>query len=330
MLKTISILIVFSCTFIFVSEVLIDAADARARSGGRSFSGSRSFSRQAQPTRTTPPPVSGQRKTGVQSGGSSFMRGLGGGILGGFLGSMLFGGMAHGTGMGGIAGTGIGLFELILIGGLLYFLYKRFMRAKATTGSDLNRMDPRVSRESSSPFGTPPPPPSGNYHGSGGMGPTPGIDAPPPDRSHVDSSEHNLPSGSLDQQAFRDFAQDVFFKIQAGWTRRDLDLMRNVLGDELLRKYRGHIQEMVQNGTVNRLENIAVRNVEIVENGIKQDEEYVIVHFEANLLDYTIDESTGRIIDGSDSEPVRFEEYWHFARPKSSLEWKLVGIREAR
>ena len=41
------------------------------------------------------------------------MRGLGGGIMGGFLGSMLFGGMGHAAGGGGFGGSGIGLFEIL-------------------------------------------------------------------------------------------------------------------------------------------------------------------------------------------------------------------------
>ena len=112
MLKVISTTLFFIFVFAFVSESFIDLADARARSGGRSFGGSRSYSRpvRTSPTRQATAPTS--RTNTTQRGSSSFMRGLGGGLLGGFLGSMLFGGMGHAMG-GGVGGSGIGRFEII-------------------------------------------------------------------------------------------------------------------------------------------------------------------------------------------------------------------------
>jgi uncharacterized membrane protein len=106
-------------TFLFVSAVWVEYSEARSRLGGRSFSRSRSFSR--TPSRMAP---GGTMNTPRRS--SSFMRGLGGGLLGGFLGSMLFGGVGHAGMGGGFGGSGIGLFEILIIGGLIYFLYKKF------------------------------------------------------------------------------------------------------------------------------------------------------------------------------------------------------------
>ncbi|MBU0991853.1 MAG: hypothetical protein KJ737_05100 [Proteobacteria bacterium] len=51
--------------------------------------------------------------------------------MGGFLGSMLFGGTAHGMGTGGFGGSGIGIFEILLLGGMGYFVYKRFSRRRS-------------------------------------------------------------------------------------------------------------------------------------------------------------------------------------------------------
>ena len=36
--------------------------------------------------------------------------------------------------------------------------------------------------------------------------------------------------------------------------------------------------------------------------------------FQANLLDYTTDEA-GKVLSGSDTVPVKFEEFWTFTRP---------------
>jgi hypothetical protein len=69
-----------------------------------------------------------------QPGG--FMRGIGTAIIGGFLGSMLFSGLANAGvgGLGGLGGSGFGMIEILLLAGLGYFLYRKFRRPAVATG----------------------------------------------------------------------------------------------------------------------------------------------------------------------------------------------------
>ena len=69
---------------------------------------------------------------------------------------------------------------------------------------------------------------------------------------------------------------------------------------------------------VNRLENIAVRSVEITEAWQEQGQDYITVLFYANLLDYVVDEISGQVVSGSKTDPVKFEEYWTFTRASGS------------
>ena len=221
--------------------------------------------------------------------------------MGGFLGSMLFGGMGRGFG-----GSGIGLFEILLIGGIIYFLVKKFSRPRNTVDPGFHSFD--QGSNFTSGFNGPPPPP---------------LD--PLQAGLKEIAEHDP---EFDQEHFREVAQDVFFKIQAGWTKRDLSSIRHLLGDTLAREYEGHFAEMAAKGQFNRLENIAVRKVEILDAGIDGNEEFITILFTANLLDYTVDEAGGAVISGDPLEPVKFKEKWTFARPMGSPDWKLEGISE--
>ena len=49
----------------------------------------------------------------------------------------------------------------------------------------------------------------------------------------------------------------------------------------------------------------------------------------ANLLDYTVEEGSGRLVAGSQETPVKFEEYWTFVRPSESSPWQLTAIQHA-
>ena len=78
---------------------------------------------------------------------------------------------------------------------------------------------------------------------------------------------------------------------------------------------------------INRLENIAVRNVKIVEAWQESGQDYISTLIYANLLDYTTDEA-GAVLSGSRTEPVKFEEYWTFTRPVGNNSWKLSAINQ--
>ena len=58
-------------------------------------------------------------------------------------------------------------------------------------------------------------------------------------------------------------------------------------------------------------------------------QDYVTVRFLASLLDYTVEEASGQVVEGSRSEPVKFEEYWTFARPVGPNPWRLSAIQQA-
>jgi len=256
---------------------------------------------------------------GTPGRSSSFMRGLGGGLLGGAIGSMLFGGVGHGAGMGGgMGGSGIGLFEILIIGGLIYFLYKKFAGKKRSgpNQSPFSSMGGGYE-DVSAPSSRPPDMASGNI----------------PDMASGETVAEDLDmvrryDPGFDPEQFKEFAQDVFFKVQAAWTRRDISVMQQYLGPQLLGEYEQHFADLKAKGQENRLENIAVRKVDIVDVGEMDGEPFVIIQFKANLLDYTVDEATGNVLEGSNSEPVKFQERWAFSKSAGSSQWKLEGIQE--
>lgn len=118
--------------------------NAHARAGGsrsmgsrgaRSYSGPASPSYQPSQPRQQYAPAPGPFQ---QQAGGGFMRSMAGGLAGGMLGSMLFSGVAgagHGMngGMGG--GGGIGLFEIILLAGGGYLLYRYMKKKRADSSS---------------------------------------------------------------------------------------------------------------------------------------------------------------------------------------------------
>ena len=96
----------------------------------------------------------------------------------------------------------------------------------------------------------------------------------------------------------------------------------------MTRVFQEDLDRMLRDKQINRLENIAVRNVEIVEVWQESGQDYVTASIYANLLDYTTDDTTGAVVSGSKTEPVKFEECWTFTRPVGNNPWQLSAINQ--
>jgi len=238
-----------------------------------------------------------------------------GGMMGGILGGMLFRSLGFGSDLGTEGGSGIGLFEIFLIGALLFGVYWYIRR---------RRQAALANAYYQSPIGTTEP----SYQTSYGQG-----------YEQQRSGEGDLGKGlsyvrqmdpSFDEKKFQDLCMDHFFKIQGAWTNRDMSGAKNLLTDEMFGLIGDDIAKLKLDKKINKLENIAVRSVDILGAWQESGRDYITVKFQANLLDYTIDESTKQVLSGSRTEPVKFEEYWTFTRPVGKNAWKLSAIQQAQ
>jgi predicted lipid-binding transport protein (Tim44 family) len=308
----------FFLCFLIPDEVFARAGGGRTSSGSR---GSRTTSAPASPT--SPSPTSPSRSVTSPTPTApapmpmqqpSMWRSIAGGVMGGLIGGMLFRSLgfgAPGDGMGG----GIGLFEIVLIGAILYFLY-RFLkrrREEATAGA---------TYQGGLSAGTATPPSQAGYIPSAGNA---AVDDIQQGISHVRQMD-----AGFDEKAFTDACMDVFFQIQGAWANRDMSTAKNVLTDEMYGILSEDARKLKSEKKINRLDNIAVRSVDINEVWQESGQDYITVRFQANLLDYTIDESTKQVLSGSRTEPVKFEEYWTFTRPVGKNAWKLSAIQQAQ
>lgn len=302
--------------FFFTTYVL--ELDAYARVGGsRSFGsrGSRSYSSPSSPSSSPSSPsrqssVAPSQPSAAPSQGGGFLRGMAGGLVGGILGGMLFRSLGFGgPGMGG----GIGLFEIILIGGILYgiwwYIKRRRRQAEMASSPAFYGSEPMREPQQS------------------GFAPSYGQ---PDTGSDIDYGIGCIRQmdPSFEEQRFKDQSMDAFFKIQGAWANRDMSPIRNMFTDEMYRIIQGEAEDLKQKKQINRLDNIAVRKVELSEVWQEAGNDFITVRFTANLLDYTTDETSGAVISGSKTEPVKFEEYWTFSRPVGSNPWQLSAINQ--
>ena len=319
-----SLMVVGLFAIIGLSQIVLETlANARA-GGGRAggFRGSRSTQAPSRPAQPTQPqrdsmPQQAQQPAPMMPQSGGFMRGLGTAVLGGFLGSMLFSGLANATGMGGmggLGGSGFGMMEILLFGGLAYFIYRKYKSSQAAAAPGYGTMQYQDAQ-----YQAPAPTPSSSGN--------PPVQEPLPFNG-IDYRSLTMMDRTFDPNQFVKTAQDIFFKVQGAWNKQDVGALRALCGTELLKSWEEELAQLKLRGHKNRMDNIALRESEITEVWTESGEDFITVRLFANLLDYTADDK-GTVVSGSDSEPVQFEEFWTFTRPVGPNPWKLTAVQQA-
>ncbi len=312
--------------------------------GRRSFSRRSNFGSRSRARGFTRRPF--QRRSFMGGGlGSGLFAGIGGFLLGGMLGRMMFGGMG-GMGMGG----GFGLLEILLIGGVIFFIF-RMMRNRAAA----SRQEPRYSGNryaEADPYGVggyeeeprerdeaP-----GRHERSGGVYRGPDIGSAggatrsagttgggPRRDSASDAALRKMAENdaSFSEQAFLGLVKENFIRFQNAWTARDLGPVRDLMDKEIFTEVERDIEGLRSEGKINRLDDVDIKGAEIVEVWNEEGYDFITVRYEASLCDYVVDERSGDIVEGSRTERVNFSEHWTWVRPEGPNQWFLSAIEQA-
>jgi predicted lipid-binding transport protein (Tim44 family) len=275
-----------------VFYLLGETAEAARLGGGKSFGSRPSYQRSAPAPSPTSPQMSPGQAAPQMPGVAPAMGGrwggmLGGMLMGGLIGSLLFGGGLHGAG-------GIGLLDIVLIGGGL-FLLMRFLRAR------------RMAAETASTAGPM----------SFDRGPAPGWGSsgydPSPETRTTEAAPPPMPAG-FDADEFLKGAKVIYTRLQASWDKRDLDDIRQFTSAEVFEEIRRQAQEDPTPGKTELLL-IAPRILEVRE----MDGQTVA----SVLYDVMMRETHAEM-----SRQVR--EIWHFSRATNNPEafWVLEGIQQ--
>ncbi|MEO6023798.1 MAG: TIM44-like domain-containing protein [Burkholderiales bacterium] len=258
---------------------------------------------------------------GMASGGSWMQRnpmltGLGAGLFGSWLGSKIFGGDQHmassNSGNSGDNGWSTAaeqapaassfgtLLKYLLIGGVCWFLYRRFKgRANPVTTS------------------------------IGGGNITPRVDLPQEPVLMGRSASIDAPSGtSVSATDTASFVQ-LLTTIQAAWSQQKMSALKTVMTPEMVEYFSDALANNVSQGVENHIEHIANATAELVETWEEPDVSYVTADMRWDAIDYTTKMETSELVEGDSTRPVASREIWTFVRAKPDGKWLLSAIQQA-
>lgn len=307
--------LIFPAALALVLALAPSLADARAGSNSSQGSrGSRTYS--APPATNTAPTTAApmQRSTTAPSaaspaspatqaarpglfGGSPFMSGLMGGLIGVGIGGLLFGSGMFG-GLSGFAGILGLLLQIGLIAGLGYLAFRLFTRNRqpAMAGGPNDAMnrtmepDPRNAR----PMG-----------GMGGGGALPPVNVSPADFASFETLLRN---------------------IQAAWSVSDHSALRAMTTPEMANYFGEQLADQAARGVQNTVTDVVLEQGDLSEAWAEPGVEYATVAMRFSMIDVTKDRS-GRVVDGDPSRRSMATEVWTFARAPGRP-WQLSAIQQ--
>jgi predicted lipid-binding transport protein (Tim44 family) len=299
----------------------LNDAEARRFGGGSSFGGRSSYSapyqRSAAPTRSTT-----QQQAGKQSPAAArpswanrgLMGMLGGLAIGGLLGSMFMGGGFH----------GLNFMDMLVFGGIAFFLYRMFAARKASAqrpvfGQPGGRTSNDSYQDTTSNYQQHPDQSAQNS--SSGFNTDILFDKNKKSANLSDQSTQQdagfntyvMPEG-FDEQGFLAGAKIAYKNLQKAWDERDLAEIRGLTTDKVF----AEIQDQINASTEENHTDILKLEAEILEVREIGNEIEVVVLFDTVMR------------EDREAQAGQVREVWHFVKPSNpkQTKWLLDGIQQ--
>jgi predicted lipid-binding transport protein (Tim44 family) len=271
--------------------------------------GAQPFQRSAQPSPAQAAPAAGAAAAAQAARPSmarNLMMGLGAGLLGAGLfgllsGSGFFSGLAS---MAGILGF---LLQLALIGGAIWLAMRFFRRRSepqlATAGAPLSRdaMQPRPAGPAAAM--------------AGGLGAAAAAPAAAP----------TTPI-ELTGQDFNDFER-LLGEINTAYSNEDEKGLRDRVTAEMFGYFDDDLTANVRKGVVDRVSDVKLLQGDLSEAWTEEGFDYATVSMRFSLVNALYERTSGKIVDGSATEPQEVTEFWTFVRSRGGS-WKLSAIQQ--
>lgn len=301
--------VVCGCLVLAVLAFAWQEADAARLGGGRSFGSKPSMSR---PYNKPVPPASSSvmRQQNAQQTGQaarSGMFGRMGGMLGGLLagsllGSLLFGGGFHGG----------GFLDILIIGVLLYLLFKFLARRRAAAAGGAGGSAPGFDYQERNDLRYQAAPQSAPGRGGMDWGALSGSTGSEAAASSIPTSGR-APAG-FDEQEFLEGAKAAYTRLNSSWDKRDL----NDIAQFSTPSFMDEIRAQAQTDPTPSRTDILLVNASLAGVETEGNTETASVFFSVLLRE-----------DPAQSAPTEVREVWHFVRPASGEgNWKLDGIQQ--
>jgi len=136
--------------------------------------------------------------------------------------------------------------------------------------------------------------------------------------------------GYWDPVELRSRVREAFFPVQSSWSQRDVSASRPYVSVALYRRHELQLEGLERQHRVNRIEDLALDDVEIVRvvNVTDDGQDRFVAFLQCRARDWMEDTETGEMVNGNKLAQTTFQQYWSFVRDPQRG-WVLDEIQQA-
>ena len=140
----------------------------------------------------------------------------------------------------------------------------------------------------------------------------------------INESEEMDPLWNMEQMKLN--ARSIFYRMQDAWENRDMNSVKDIVTPELYEGYKEVLDGMKERGEKNILREIDITDTSVIgcEDYKDDTKDRFIAYIKGTMLDYTILEQTGEIIQNPERTVQKFSDEYHFVRVDN--QWHLESI----
>lgn len=138
-------------------------------------------------------------------------------------------------------------------------------------------------------------------------------------------AEYTALDASFDEAEFREKLSNLYVQMQNGWTDRNIDSLRPYFTDALFTQMERQIDQMKKAGRTNHVERITVLGVTLRGFFQQGGEDHMIAELHTRIVDYTVNDSDGSIVSGSDTVEKFMTYEWELTRTTGSTTAQTSG-----
>ncbi len=121
---------------------------------------------------------------------------------------------------------------------------------------------------------------------------------------------------NFNEQVLLEKVGNQYIQMQNAWQNKDWEPMRAIMTDALYNQMARQLQALIDAKQTNFVERIAVLETRIVRYAIEADNDVLVVRLSTRITDYTQDDRTGSIINGSMTRELFMVYDWKLIRQK--------------
>ena len=130
----------------------------------------------------------------------------------------------------------------------------------------------------------------------------------------------------FDPSRFTGYIERVFRNTHAARMTRDVDSLRDRVTPELYGELQAQRDRLRSLGHAGHVEQIEIR-AQVTEAWHEEGRDYVTAYIAGTMLNYTVDELMGTVVEGSETILQSVEAFWTFTRPGGLNPWMLSAIQ---